>query len=248
MTVRIRERDALDTAVLVSILLHVVLLNALPGWREWQQSQSQVPVPILARVLPEQFPAERAADLPQERAALLPQSSPSVTRPSPPKRSEPQRAEASVREVLAPAVNEPESTQDSSKRAAEPSTSVAGASVTAPRSEPVSPPPAAPTADAGTLAQYRLAIISIAKGFNRYPRIAVENSWQGRTEVRMTVRADGTIASLGLRSGSGHEILDRQALDMIGNAAPQVPLPAQLRGREFALDIPVIFSLNEVAR
>jgi protein TonB len=235
MTVRIRERDALGTAVLVSILLHVVLLNALPGWREWQQSPP--PAPILARLLPEQFPTERAA--------LLPQSSPSLARPSPPKRSERQREETSAREVLAPAANASAPAQDSSKSAAEPSASVGVANVAAPRTEPVSPHPAAPAANAGTLAQYRLAIISLAKGFNRYPRLAVENNWQGRVEVRVTVGADGTIASLGLRSGSGYEILDRQALDMIGKAAPQVSLPVSLRGREFVIDIPVIFSLRE---
>lgn len=236
MRLRARERDALGTAVLASILLHVALFNSLPGWREWQRASP----PIVARLLAEPSPPERAA--------LLPQSSASLAKPSPPKRSEPQRGETSVREALAPAVNEPEFAQDSSKSAAEPSTSVAKATLTSPRSEPVSPTPARPTADAETLAQYRLAIISIAKVFNRYPRIAVENNWQGRAEVRMTVGADGTIASLGLRSGSGHEILDRQALDMIGNAAPQVPLPALLHGREFALDIPVIFSLNEAER
>jgi protein TonB len=238
MTLRARERDALGTAVLASILLHVALLNALPGWREWQRSAP--PAPIVARVLAEPTFLERAA--------LLTQSSARVAIPLPPKRSEPQRATTSAREALAPASKAPEPAQDSSKSAAEPSASVAVATVTAPRSDPVSPPPAAPTLDAGTLAQYRLAIISIAKGFNRYPRLAVENDWQGRTEVRMTVGADGTIASLGLRSGSGHEILDRQALDMIGNAAPQVSLPVSLRGREFVIDIPVIFSLKEAER
>jgi len=246
MTLRARERDALGTAVLASILLHVALLNALPGWREWQRSLP--PAPILARVRLEQSPPERAADPSQQRGALLQQSSASLAKPSPPKHSEPQRGETSVREALAPADNEPEFAQDSLKSAAELSTSVAMATITAPRPEPISPTPAPPTADAGTLAQYRLAIISIAKVFNRYPRIAVENNWQGRAEVRMTVGADGTIASLGLRRGSGYEILDRQALDMIGNAAPQVPLPALLRGREFALDIPVIFSLKEAER
>lgn len=230
MTLRAGERDALGTAVLASILLHLALLSALPGWREWQRSPA--PVPIIARVVAEPV-----------RAALPPQATPSPERRSPPKRSEPQREEASAREGLTSAADAPGPAQDSSTSTPEPSTSVAVA--TAPRSEPSSPPPAA---DTGTLAQYRLAIISLAKGFNRYPRIAVENNWQGRAEVRVTLGTDGTIASLGLRSGSGHEILDRQALDMIGRAAPQVALPAALRGREIAVDIPVIFSLKEAER
>ncbi len=236
MTLQAQERDALGTAVLASILLHVALLNALPGWREWQRS----PPAIVARLLPEQSPPERAAPLPR--------SSPSLAKPSPPKRSAPQREETSAREALAPGANVSAPAQDPSKSAAEPSASVGMANVAAPRTEPVSPPPAAPAADAGTLAQYRLAIISLARGFNRYPRLAVENNWQGRAEVRVIVGANGTIASLGLRRGSGYEILDRQALDMIGKAAQQVTLPAALRGREFALDIPVIFSLMQAER
>lgn len=222
---RVRERDALATAVLASLLLHVVLLGALPGRRETQRSLA--PAPILARVLPEQSP--------QERAALLQQSTPSRARSSPPKRS-------------APLVNAPEPAQELSKTLSEPSPSVALASGTTAKPEPVTLPPALPAANAGTIAQYRLAIISFAKGFNRYPRIAVENNWQGRAELRVTLGADGVIASLYLRDGSGHEILDRQALDMIGQAARQVAMPAALRGREFVIDIPVIFSLKEAER
>ena len=236
MTLRARERDALGTAVLASILLHVVLLSALPGWREWQRSSS----PIVARLVPEQSSTERAA--------LLPQSLPFRPKPSPPKRSEPQQEETSAREALAPAASATDSAPEPSKSVSKPSAALAVATPTAPRPEPVSPPPASPNADAGTLAQYRLAIISFAKGFNRYPRLAVENNWQGRAEVRVSIGADATIASLGLRSGSGHEILDRQALDMIGKAAQQVALPAALRGREFVIDIPVIFSLKQAER
>ena len=236
MQMRASERHALDAAVLASILLHAVLLSALPGWREWQRP----PAPILARLLPEPSPAEHAA--------LLQQSSLSLAKPLSSKRSASQRVETSAREALAPAANAPEPAQDSSQSAAEPSASVGVANVAAPRTEPVSPPPAAPAADAGTLARYRLAIISLAKGFNRYPRVAIENNWQGRVDVHMSVGADGAITSLGLRGGSGYEILDRQALDMIGQAAPQVALPEALRGREFALDIPVIFSLKEAQR
>ena len=207
MTLRAGERDTLGTAVLASIVLHVVLLNALPGWRDWQRSPE--PAPILARITPEQFPAESGAELLPNPEALLQPTSPPIARPLPARRFEPPREEMSTSEA---------------------------------------PPPAAPAADAGTIAQYRLAIISLAKGFNRYPRIAVENNWRGRVEVHLSVGADGTIASLGLRSGSGHEILDRQALDMIGQAARQVALPAALRGREFVIDIPVIFSLTQAER
>ncbi len=95
------------------------------------------------------------------------------------------------------------------------------------------------------LAQYRLAVIAAARRYKRYPRVALDNNWNGRAEVHMAIEANGMIASMSIKSSSGHEILDRQALDMIRKAKPLTPIPASLRGRAFAVDIPVIFSLEE---
>ena len=112
-----------------------------------------------------------------------------------------------------------------------------------PKRRAVAPAPVAP--DAGTLAQYRLAVIDAAKRYKRYPRVALDNHWQGRVEVRMVIGANGAIASLELRASTGHHVLDQEALDMIRQAKPQTPIPVALRGREFAIEIPVIFSLLE---
>ncbi len=54
----------------------------------------------------------------------------------------------------------------------------------------------------------------------------------------------GAIRSSLVTASSGHEILDNQALDMVHKAKPLTPIPAALRGREFAVDIPVIFDLQ----
>jgi TonB family protein len=42
---------------------------------------------------------------------------------------------------------------------------------------------------------------------------------------------------------SGHELLDKQAIDTVTKAF--VPVPPALRGKEFAFDIPVIFNLKD---
>ncbi len=111
-------------------------------------------------------------------------------------------------------------------------------------------PPVAPRATAAAdqalaLARYRLALIAQAKRYRRYPRMALDNDWRGKVDVRMVVGANGTLASLSVGRGSGHAVLDRQALEMIRKAKPLAPIPAALRGREFTLDIPVIFALRE---
>ena len=56
---------------------------------------------------------------------------------------------------------------------------------------------------------------------------------------------EAALASLGVNRGSGHEVLDRQALEMIRKAKPLAPIPPTLRGHRFTLDIPVIFDLRE---
>jgi TonB family protein len=42
---------------------------------------------------------------------------------------------------------------------------------------------------------------------------------------------------------SGYQVLDRQAVDTMSKAA--VPVPPALRGKPFALEIPMIFNLDE---
>jgi len=63
-------------------------------------------------------------------------------------------------------------------------------------------------------------------------------------EVQMVIGANGMIASASIKSGSGHEILDNQALDMLKKGKTTVPIPASLRGREFTIVVPIIFSLD----
>lgn len=114
--------------------------------------------------------------------------------------------------------------------------------------EPSVPPVAAPdagTVDTASLGQYRSALIAAARRYRKYPRVAVENSWEGRAEVRLTIDSNGGIASIGIRTRSGYEVLDAQALEMIRKAKPLAPVPQALRGKGFTLDLPVMFSLKE---
>ena len=73
----------------------------------------------------------------------------------------------------------------------------------------------------------------------------MDNNWEGKAEVRLVIGADGNIASISIKTPSGFEVLDQQALDMIRRAKPQAPIPAALRGKGFTIDVPVVFSLKE---
>lgn len=72
----------------------------------------------------------------------------------------------------------------------------------------------------------------------------MERGWEGRVEIRVTVRPTGAIESARVKTPSGYQILDDQALDMVKRALSRSPVPAALVGREFSIDIPVIFELQ----
>ncbi|TMG74809.1 MAG: energy transducer TonB [Betaproteobacteria bacterium] len=97
-------------------------------------------------------------------------------------------------------------------------------------------------ADASLLERYRLALIDAAKRYRRYPVQAMERGWQGRVEIRVVIGTNGTIKDALIKTSSNYRILDDQALDMVKKALAQIP-PAP-RGREFEVDVPVIFELQ----
>lgn len=112
----------------------------------------------------------------------------------------------------------------------------------APRQEAATSAPALQEAD--LIARYRVEVIEVAIKLRRYPLLARENNWVGVSDVRLSVGADGGIAALLLRKGSGHRVLDDEALAMIRGAHSKVPLPPELRGKSFSIDVPVIFDLK----
>ena len=119
--------------------------------------------------------------------------------------------------------------------------------VQAPPASP-GPPQAAPrqldVPDSGNLDQYRVALLGAANRYKRYPAIAMEKGWSGRVEIRLVIGTNGMTQSILVKTSSGFEVLDRTAVDMVTKAKPMTPIPPALRGREFAVDIPVIFSLQ----
>ena len=62
--------------------------------------------------------------------------------------------------------------------------------------------------------------------------------------ISIAVAAGGR-PTVTLKSSSGYEVIDRQALDMFRQAARAVPLPPALRGREFTLEVRAVYGLEE---
>jgi protein TonB len=95
------------------------------------------------------------------------------------------------------------------------------------------------------LRAYRLSVATQARRFKRYPAEAQAAGATGSAEVRLEVGGDGTPRPATVARSSGHVSLDRAALAMIDAGAARARLPEGLRGREFAVLLPVVFDLDE---
>lgn len=87
---------------------------------------------------------------------------------------------------------------------------------------------------------YRIALALQAKRFRVYPPAAREMGIGGRSEIEIIVPAAAP-PEFRVRQSSGHEQLDRAALEMLQRSVEQVEFPIQLMGRRLAISLPVEF-------
>jgi len=107
------------------------------------------------------------------------------------------------------------------------------------------PPPSETGPDQAGLRQFRLSLAGEARRYRHYPESARQAGLAGTSEVRVAVEAGGGARHAALARSSGHEILDKAALDMLRQAAGRAVLPDSLRGQSFAVLLPVVFKVDE---
>lgn len=219
-------------AVAISIAVHAIALySGLPLLRESFQ-EPVAPPPLVTRLVELPPPVAELSPPPEEKKPSLP-------------RSEPRKAEAPKPSPLPSPIAEPkaEPAPPEPPQAAAPKPA---APVAAPAAATPQPQLDARAAEASTAAQYRLQLIEAARRNKPpYPAAARENNWTGDVTLEIVLRADGR-AELGLRRSSGHEVLDKLALDTYQQALRVVPVPPALQGRQVRLEpLRVIYSLTE---
>lgn len=212
-------------AVLASIVVHGFALGWLPGLQQAQDLMSRplrvlLPAPVMEPVAvppAPTFPQEpRKADAPAPTRVLTRSAQAPISDAPVVPAAPADTAAATVEPLPAPAVSQPVPS--------------------APVSRPTTPDPTA-------LAAYGRTLAGAVALQQRYPRLAQIRQWQGSTLLQLELAADGQLQSVRVVSSSGHEILDRQAIDMVRAAAPLPPLPASLAGRSLTVDVPVVFRL-----
>jgi len=196
--------------------------------------------------LPGSRPAFRPDQAPDLTALFMSPSEPAAPAPAPSRprvRSEPEVPTPLPKLEPAPVA----APQAEPAPAPAPAPAEPHAVATAPAPIPAAAParPDAVAVDPSLFDAYRLALINAAKRYKRYPVQAMERGWEGRVEIRLVVDANGAIKSALVKTSSRYQVLDDQALEMVRrafNALAQVqPAP---RGREFTLDVPVVFELQ----
>jgi protein TonB len=80
--------------------------------------------------------------------------------------------------------------------------------------------------------------------FKRYPAEAQMRHQEGTPLLRFTMTRDGRVLSYGLANSSGHEALDREALDLMQRAQPLPPLPPEVPQATIQLVVPLRFQLR----
>lgn len=234
-----------------SIALHLALLFALPLLQDAQRARPVSP-PLNARLAKPKpsVPAPPKIEPPLQAAAR--------PRPAPVAKAVPQPAPVPAPPALVSTPPARILSVEPAKQAAEPA-SVVPAAPAAPvvpaapvaRAEPapaVQPGAAAGGPDPGTVARYRLELMDLARRYKKYPRIAQDNNWEGRVALRIVIGETGAMSSLTVKKSAGHAVLDDEAQAMIRTASSRAAIPPALRGKAFALEIPVDFFLKDEER
>jgi len=225
---------ALNFAVVSSLALHAALLFGVSMQREGAKRDA-APLPLEARLV-EPLPPPAPPPAPPQAEPVKPKPPPAPARLA-------KRKPAPAPKPVPESLREPPPPPPPSAPIAQPAPP---APPSVAKVEP-RPAPAAPSAqqlEALTREQYRLALIDIARGDNRYPPVARENNWEGTVLVRMVIGVDARV-NLSVKQSSGHPVLDRQALEMFKRAQAKVPLPPSLRGKEVTLELRAVYHLKD---
>ena len=83
------------------------------------------------------------------------------------------------------------------------------------------------------------------KRFKKYPPMAQRLKLTGTAWVRIELQRDGTILDAQIDASSGHDILDKAALQAARSAQPLPPFPPQIAAKTRKIRIPYQFSLRD---
>lgn len=227
-------------AVICSMLLHALMVLVIPNIKFDEVKEPEI-LEVDFVKLPEPPPTPEPAQpqpevvQPKIEPKIKPEPKP-VVKPLP----------TPVVEQSEP-VAEPPPAQPTEVIAVAPKPNVAPPVQTVPAPTPVKqePPPVTNQADVeDARSKYGNSLWGAISKHKKYPKIAAMRNWQGEAIVELELDGNGKLKSKKIIQSSGHEVLDKQALEMVEKALPFPAPPDVLRGNNFTITVPVPFKLE----
>lgn len=88
---------------------------------------------------------------------------------------------------------------------------------------------------------YKARIRSKLVRLRKYPKEARDQQLQGVATVRFTVNRQGVVSSSRLVRSSGHDIFDKEVMDLIKRCSPFPPMPKEMKRNSITLTVPIDF-------
>lgn len=235
-------------AVFLSIGLHLLAVMLLPNIK-WEPLKK--PDVLQVEILPPPPPKP-----PEPKPEVLPEPKSEPTPPPPPQpkpRPKPKMVEPKPQPKPAPSPEPVTEPPPPSPEPAPPAVITAPPKAeiptfTAPPPPPPEPPkPVGPTqADLDAARnQYRGLLEREIVKHKQYPRVAQMRGWQGEAIVELQIDENGKLASVKIQTSSGHDVLDKAALEMVRKTVAAAAPPKILLGASSTYIIPVAFRLQD---
>jgi protein TonB len=229
----------LMAAILLSLGLHLAIFGLLPSFlNKAEKLPNQLTVEFQPPPPPKPLPPPEPPKPEPEKPKPLPKKTPPPPKPLPVIQHQAETAPPPPSHFAEPP---PQAVIAVAPKPSEPTPAV---SVPSPQVE--SPPKTiAPPPDLEVIRSNYGSVLSreFAK-YKQYPRVAQMRGWQGTSRVELQIDATGTVTAVNIVESSGFEVLDKQAIESVRKALPLPPIPAELRGKEFTIVVPMKFSLQ----
>jgi protein TonB len=105
-------------------------------------------------------------------------------------------------------------------------------------------PPSADPAQRNALRSYSRNVAALVIQDQHYPTEALKRGVEGRVLILALIGADGQVHGARLSQSSGNTVLDEAALEKVLTARGLPDPPEMLRGREFTMEVPIIFRIE----
>lgn len=234
-----RRRWMASTAtVLLSASAVAVALN----WSPARHAPALPPAAAMViELMPLQAPPSPPSDQPEGERQI---EAPKPTPPKPERRPEP-KPELARSDIALPEPEQAEPQEEVSELPPAPETR-APAQIDAPPADAATAPRQSARSAAATAAalSFEQRLLGHLERHKRYPRAAQLRRQQGMPYIRFTMDRNGQVLTSSLERGTGHALLDEEALALLARAQPLPAMPPEMPGATMEIVVPIEFFLS----